>query len=184
MKLFLARHGETEGNREGKMQGRLGVGLDETGVKQVEALRDKMREKGLEFDACFASPLKRAAETAAILVGGKNEILYDERLVERGFGEFEGKSFEEYLDGTKGNDTLDLRLNYDERGVEPVREVFERAGEFLADLREKYSGDEKILVVAHGSLLRALHFCIVGYDDDTNLHEIHFENAEMREYQI
>ena len=75
MKLFLVRHGETEWNREGKMQGRLGVGLDETGVKQVEALRDKMREKGLEFDACFTSPLKRAAETAVILVGGLIERL-------------------------------------------------------------------------------------------------------------
>ena len=41
-----------------------------------------------------------------------------------------------------------------------------------------------MLVVAHGSLIRAMHFCIVGYDENTDLHKVHFQNAEMREYEI
>ncbi|MBQ3293542.1 histidine phosphatase family protein, partial [Candidatus Saccharibacteria bacterium] len=81
MKLYLVRHGETEWNKEGRMQGKQGVGLNETGVLQLEKLRDEIRERGLRFDICFASPLKRAVETAEILVGGECEILYDERLV-------------------------------------------------------------------------------------------------------
>lgn len=42
----------------------------------------------------------------------------------------------------------------------------------------------KILIVAHGALLLALHFNIVGYDDDTDFSTARFENCEMREYEI
>ena len=184
MKLYLVRHGETEWNKEGRMQGRQGVGLNETGVLQVEKLRDEIRERGLRFDICFASPLKRAVETAESLVGGECEILYDERLVERGFGEFEGKSMEEFWASVGDNDILDRRLNYGERGLEPIREVLRRAEEFLADLKKNYGGKERVLIVAHGALLRALNFAILGYDDETDFHSMHFENAEMREYEI
>ncbi len=184
MKLYLVRHGETEWNREGRMQGRRGVGLNETGVFQVEKLRDEIRKRGIEFDVCFASPLKRAVETAEILVGGKCEILYDERLVERGFGEFEGKSMEEFWASVGENDILDRKLNYSERGLEPIREVLRRAEEFLTDLKKNYGGEDQVLVVAHGALLRALNFAILGYTQETNFHGVHFENAEMKEYEI
>ncbi len=184
MRLYLVRHGETDWNKENRMQGRKGVGLNEVGVEQVKALAIKIRERGLEFDVCLASPLKRAVESAEILVGGKCEILYDERLVERGFGEFEGKTLDEYWEGIGGNDTTDRQLNYAGFGIEPINEVLGRAKSFFEEAKEKYAGETRVLVVAHGALLRALHFEIVGYTDETDFHEMHFGNAEMREYEI
>lgn len=185
MRLYLVRHGETDWNKENRMQGRKGVGLNETGVEQVKALAEKIREQGVEFDACYASPLKRAVESAEILVEGKCEVWYDERLMERGFGEFEGKSMEEFWRAMGENDVMDRRLNYAGFGLEPINEVLGRARSFLDDIKKEYGASEaKILVVAHGALLRALHFEIVGYDDATDFHEMHFENAEMREYVV
>ena len=144
MKLYLVRHGETEWNRRGLMQGRHGVGLNETGREQVEELRREIETRGLKFDVCYVSPLQRAVETAEILVRGREiEKVLDERLIERGFGEFEGKTSLEYHVGTKEKDTLDLRLNYGENGVEPIKEVFRRAESFLSDL-------EKIVQRARG----------------------------------
>ena len=184
MKLYLARHGETDWNKESRMQGRKGVGLNEVGVGQIKLLAEEIQSRGIEFDICFASPLKRAVESAEILVGGKCDILYDERLIERGFGEFEGRSMDEYWGSLGNNDTSDRKLNYSGFGIEPINDVLGRAKSFLDDVKEKYGGDKKILVVAHGVLLKALHFEIVGYDDTTNFHELHFENAEMKESDL
>ncbi|MBR3319813.1 histidine phosphatase family protein [Candidatus Saccharibacteria bacterium] len=184
MKLYLVRHGETDWNKEGRMQGRKGIGLNEVGVEQIKSLAGEIEKQGLKFDVCYSSPLKRAAESAEILVGGKCEILYDERLVERDFGEFEGKSMEDYSNALDGKDSTDRRANFSEYGIEPIKDVLGRAKSFLDDLKKEYNDNEKILVVAHGVLLKALHFEIIGYDDDTDFHETHFKNAEMREYEI
>lgn len=184
MKLYLVRHGETDWNGENRMQGRKGVGLNEAGVEQVKALAEEIQGRELEFDVCFASPLKRAVESAEILVGDKCEILYDDRLIERSFGEFEGRSRDEYWNSLGENDTFDRGLNYSGFGIEPIKDVLGRARSFLDEIKKEYAGDKKVLVVAHGVLLKALHFEIVGYDDATDFHKLHFKNAEMKEYEI
>ena len=107
MRLYLVRHGQTDWNLEERMQGRKGVGLNETGVKQVEALRDKIKD--IRFEICFVSPLQRAVDTARILVGGKCGIVEDERIMERGFGEFEGRKATEYWDAIGDIDTTDRK---------------------------------------------------------------------------
>ncbi len=165
------------------MQGRKGVGLNETGVEQVRALAAEIEAKKLNFDICFSSPLARAVESAEILVGGKCEIVYDERLVERGFGEFEGKSKSEFWNVVGENDILDRVLNYSEYGIEPIKEMLERARSFLNDIKSIY-GDKTVLVVAHSMLLRVLHFEIVGYDDKTDFYDFHMKNAEMKYYVV
>lgn len=184
MKLYLVRHGETDWNGANMMQGRKGAGLNEAGVEQVKALAEEIRSRKLEFDACFASPLKRAVESAEILVGGKCEILYDDRLIERSFGEFEGRSRDEYWNGIGENDAFDRKLNYSGFGIEPIKDVLSRARSFLDEIKSEYAGDKKVLVVAHGVLLNALNFEIIGYDDTTDFHGLRFKNAEMKEYEI
>ena len=184
MKLYLVRHGETDWNKACRMQGRKGVGLNEIGVEQVRTLADEIQKRAINFDICFASPLKRAVESAEILVGGKCEILYDDRLAERCFGEFEGRSRDEYWKSLGKNDVFDRKLNYSGFGIEPIKDVLDRAKSFIKDITERYKGDTKVLVVAHGSLLRAMHFEIVGYDDATDFLSFGLKNAELREYDI
>src|SRR5260221_11054202 len=64
IRVFVARHGETEWNREGRWQGQGGPGLNETGRVQARALA--MRLSALHVDALYSSDLDRARETAQI----------------------------------------------------------------------------------------------------------------------
>lgn len=182
MKLYLIRHGETDWNKEGRLQGRVNIPLNETGRKQVKELRNKL--SGVDFDICISSPLKRARETAEMIVDGRCKILFDDRIIERDFGEFDGMMVKDWEDSAGEVDTWDLKINWGEQGYEPARMVLARAKDFLDDIRKKYPPEFRIAIVAHGSLLKALHYNIVGYTDETNFHEFYFKNAEMKEYEI
>ena len=183
MKIYLVRHGQTDWNLQCRIQGRSDIPLNETGKKQAEELKKNIAE--LEFDVCYASPLIRAAETAKIAVDEKCEIVYDERLMERRFGDFEGKVAKDckWSNIIKG-DLYDRRTNISEGGMETVKELLARSRGFLDWLKTKYPDDAKILIVAHGALLKTLHYNIVGYDDDTDFYDFFLENGEVVEYNI
>lgn len=181
MKLYIARHGQTDWNIEHKAQGRTDIPLNETGIKQAEALRDNI--KGIKFTAVYASPLKRAAKTAEIATDGKYDVVYDDRLMERSFGDYEGKEINGWVEAT-GYDIGDLHLNTNVGNIEPVKDVLARTKAFLDDLKIKYADDDVILVVAHGQVARGLHHNLVGYADDTNWWSVEYGNAEAREYNF
>lgn len=89
MKIYITRHGQTEWNALGKLQGRKDIELNEVGRKQAEMTRDKLKNE--KVDLIISSSLKRAKQTAEIINKEFNvDILEDERLVERGYGDFEG----------------------------------------------------------------------------------------------
>lgn len=181
MKLYLVRHGQTDWNIGKQLQGIADIPLNQTGIEQAQELQKHIKERGLHFDYCYASPLQRARKTAEIITDGQYEFIYDPLLVERGYGELEGKI--EEFDRLK-LDIFNLRINADEYGIEPIKSVLGRAKQFLDKIVTAHPKDSSILIVAHGGSLRALHFNIVGYDDDANLRTMHFENCEMREYEI
>ena len=88
MKLYLIRHGETDWNKEGKLQGRTDIPLNEDGRADAELTRDAM--KNIEFQVAFTSPLIRARETAEIILKDRDiPIVNEERIIEVGFGEYE-----------------------------------------------------------------------------------------------
>ena len=64
MKIALVRHGQTEGNFTGRVQGRQNNELNDTGRRQCEKLKVKIKDK--HFDYCYMSPLLRTVETAMI----------------------------------------------------------------------------------------------------------------------
>lgn len=181
MKIYIARHGQTNWNIQHKAQGRTDIPLNETGIKQAEALRDNIKD--IEFTAVYASPLKRAARTAEIATDNKYKINYDDRLVERSFGDFEGKEINNWTE-TTGYDIGNLRLNTNVGNIEPVKDVLARTKAFLDDLKAKHTDDDIILVVAHGQVARGFHHNIVGYTDDTDWWSVEYNNAEARKYEL
>ena len=178
MKLYLVRHGQTDWNVGSvKAQGQTDIPLNSVGIKQAEALRDKIKE--MEFDVCYASPLSRAKQTAEIIVGEKCEIIFDGILMERYYGELEGTdpTLWEY-------DDYDRKLNYDGHGIEPILTILERAKKFLERVKWENDDDARVLVVTHGTLLKMMHFNILGYDNETDFGTFHAENCAMYEYEI
>lgn len=101
MLFYLVRHGQTDWNRAGKIQGTTDIPLNETGRQQAEQLATVLKERSgypakTRIDAVYASPLARAFQTAEILA--KEEKLPLRRLTglrERDFGCWEGKSWQQ-----------------------------------------------------------------------------------------
>lgn len=182
MKLYLVRHGQTAWNIEHRAQGHTDIPLDETGITQAKALREKI--KNLDYDVVYSSPLKRATETAEIITNDEDKIIFDERLVERSFGNFEGKVVESWSNLVEGVDIGDLSLDQISGGVETAKSILARAKDFLDDLRTKYPNDTKILIVSHGGIGKAIHFNIVDYDAPIDWSSFHLENCEVAEYEI
>ena len=84
MKLYLIRHGETDWNKERKLQGKSDIELNTFGRTLARKTAKHLRD--LSFDLAITSPLKRAKETAEILLEGREiPLLEDERLAEMGF---------------------------------------------------------------------------------------------------
>ena len=137
MKLLLTRHGQTDWNVAGKIQGVTDIELNETGVKQAETTREKLlnetgikqaeatREKLLNqnIDVIISSPLKRAKKTAEIIKGERDiPLIIDDGLKERCFGKFEGKTREEF----EFDEIWNYKLNKQYEDAESTGELFER----------------------------------------------------------
>ena len=183
MKLYLARHGETEWNLLRMLQGSSDVPLNETGLEQAQALRKKIRK--LDFDLCYASPLSRARQTAEIAVDNKCEIILDELLVERDFGKLEGANPENLFLGSDWHTLKEAgSLAPDENGVESIHHLMLRAQKFLEKVLAENEEESKILIVAHNGILRALHWQIVGFDESTDLTTFWLKNGELSEHEI
>ena len=177
MKIALVRHGETDYNKQGRLQGRLNIPLNDNGRKQAHDLRKKT--ENTKFDICFSSPFIRAMETAMILVGDKTEIIRDDRLKERNLGNLEGKDRTCY-DAKK---YWDYHLNSSDEEVESIQEVFKRCQSFLKYIEEMYP-NQNILIVTHGATLRALHHLLYHTDLNKNLSNFKIGNCFYEEIEI
>ena len=126
MKLLLTRHGQTDWNVAGKIQGITDIELNETGVKQAEATREKLLNQNI--DVIISSPLKRARKTAEIIKGERNiPLIIDNGLKERCFGKLEGKTREEF----DFDEIWNYKLNKQYEDAESTGELFERVTRFF-----------------------------------------------------
>ena len=93
-KVLFIRHGQTDFNRERRLQGALPVPLNDCGRRQAQSLAQAL--KAAPPDAIYASPRSRALETARIIAAVLGQTAHeDERLAEIAFGDFEGFTFAE-----------------------------------------------------------------------------------------
>ena len=144
--LALVRHGETDWNRHGRLQGVSDVPLNEAGRAQAREAGHRLSARS--WDLIVASPLSRASETASIIgerIGLDVAATYDD-LVERDYGEAEGMTdWEAYHEWPHGWYP----------GLEPRRDVAERGLRTVADLAAK-NPESAIVVVTHGGVIRAI----------------------------
>lgn len=144
MKVSFIRHGRSVYNEKGLFQGQANCPLSQEGVEETIL---KAKDFSDDFDICFCSPLDRTRKTAQILVPDI-EIIYDERLMERGLGEFENMPITD-------EKLLFLKDKVPEGG-ETFAELDHRVQSFLEMLKQQYSS-KKVLVVTHGGILHALY---------------------------
>lgn len=177
MKLYVVRHGQTDQNVLGLVQGDTESDLTEKGIEDAKALQELV--SSLNIDVVVSSPLRRAIDTAKLITNDKYEIIIDDRLIERDYGLSEGKPVDEELTVKY----WDFKLNTDINEVEKVQDLMFRITEFIEDMRNKYD-DKKVLVVAHSAILRAIHYAINGIPEDGDLLKIEIPNLRIIEYDI
>lgn len=93
MVLYAVRHGQTEKNKYGLVQGQTEADLNEVGISEAEKLQSLV--SNLNIDVVISSPLRRAKDTARIITNNQFPINIDDRLIERDWGMCEGASIDE-----------------------------------------------------------------------------------------
>lgn len=164
LELLLIRHGQTEWNRDRRIQGYSDASLTPLGVAQAERLRKRL--KGHPFDEIHASDSGRAQRTAQ-LVFPDRAIQIDERLREMNYGVLEGKNREEF---TEDDHRVYGAYRADPYNV-PILE-----GESWADLKTRVTAwlatlppTGRIAAVSHGGTLRAILLWAI---DAPNTHDL------------
>jgi 2,3-bisphosphoglycerate-dependent phosphoglycerate mutase len=158
MRLILVRHGETIENRTGISMGHSPGKLTPEGIEQARTLGKHLR--GERIDKALCSDLKRAQDTAAEILRGRNiPIQYSSLLRERSLGVFQGRPLEELYKAEEESGGWDtFRPTYGET----FGDLRNRAQVFL----EQIVGEpvESLLLISHGGFLRMLLGIIMGKD--------------------
>jgi probable phosphoglycerate mutase len=159
VKIYLVRHGETEWNRAGRMQGHLDAPLTMRGEAQARAVGETLRELGVGGFSMVASPLGRTRATAAIIaraLGRDPEaITTDHRLMEMTWGAWDGLTNAEIEARDPGALARREADHWNYRppvGGESYARVALRVADWLAGLDE----DRPRIVVSHGGTGRVL----------------------------
>ena len=177
MSIFVIRHGKTDWNTLSKIQGQSNIELNEIGIKQAEEVRDKIEKKNIDLIIC--SPLDRTKQTAEIINKNlKLPIKYNDKLKERNFGIYEGKTSKEV---EKWEEILKYHQNEEVKQGEKIQDFFGRVFESLEEIEKNYK-DKNVLLVTHGGVARAIDCYFNGIPEDNNDTGYMLKNCEIKEY--
>jgi broad specificity phosphatase PhoE len=163
--ILLARHGESDWNRDQRWQGHADRPLTELGRKQAQDLADRLAQ--IELDAVYSSDLRRARETAEIVARPRGlDVEESPALREVDVGSWSGltraeaerrfpDSFLRWLAGEEGWDDGETYDQMSDRVLRAVREI-----------AAAHPG-QRVLVLAHGGSIRAIHAAALGVDIHT-----------------
>jgi broad specificity phosphatase PhoE len=185
--LYIIRHGETELNRLGIVQGRgINSDLNETGIAQANAFYEHY--KGVKFDKIYTSKLKRTHQTVKSFIDGGLPWEQLEGLDELAWGIWEGKPntedarviFKEIAEKWAGG-------NYEAKfeGGESPNEVLQRL-QLAMTIIENQPTEQRVLICMHGRAMRLL-LCLLAKKplsqmvdfphQNTTLYKVNFNNG-------
>ncbi len=174
-RLYFLRHTPTA-MPPGSCYGFRDVPLADDYSRDLAAVRERLRaaDPELETPRVFSSPLTRCRRLAEDILDvlnivspppSQNSVVLDERLKELNFGEWEGRAWDDIQasDGARAEAWMASFVETPCPGGESYRDLAERTHSFLEDLA---TGDEAVLVVAHGGSIRALLARLLGLELD------------------
>lgn len=166
MILYFIRHGQTDWNVQGKIQGSYDSELNENGIMQAEALGEHIRNSNINFSKIYSSKQKRAYKTAEILGKVTNiECLPYDGLEEIDMGAWEGLSWKEVKETYPreyGEWYINRRYTKIPNG-ESYNDMLERVLDALHEIIE-VSKDGNVAIVTHSAVVMCLQCYITGTD--------------------
>lgn len=158
MSIYLLRHGETDWNKEGRIQGHTDIPLNQNGRLQIAQTAAGLAAICHDIDLIISSPLLRARESAQIAAKNlhypNERIIVEPLLIERCFGEAEGLTAAEREE--KYPNYHYSNTGYCFPGMESFDVLMKRARTALERIMEISSNKENILAVSHGAFLAAI----------------------------
>ncbi len=160
--IYFIRHGETDWNKQGLIQGSIDTDLNAHGIEQAKEVARALSEKTGEFDRFnfVVSPQRRARETmnyiATALKLDEGEIKIEPRVRELGFGIWENRPFWELKDSPIYPADAETRYRWRPQGGESYADGVARVDDWLTTV------DRPTLVVAHGAVGRCLMGRVAG----------------------
>lgn len=174
MNIILVRHGQTDWNINNLLQGSTNINLNKNGISQ--AIETAQKLSTINIDYIYSSPLNRTLDTANYINEHRNlEIIIDDRLLERGFGNYEGLDSKK-IDFKK---YWNFNLNLSDNNVESIKALFNRVYFLLLDLYNNYNNsDVNILLVTHNGVNLAISSILNGFKE--NIFEYNLKPCEYK----
>lgn len=179
--VYFVRHGQTDWNAQGRLQGQSDIDLNDVG--RAQARRNGLHLKEIIGDPAayryVASPMRRARETMEIVRGElglpRGGYATDPRLVEIHFGDWQGYTYAEMEERHPGFAAMRERDKWNVTppgaGAESYRQLAERVAPWLASV------EEQTVCVSHGGVMRAVAWLVTGASDQ---HASHMETPQDR----
>ena len=181
MKLIFIRHGQTDWNVRGKIQGSYDIELNETGIRQAIELSDKLTKHKYEFKKIYSSPQKRALNTAKILSDSSNiEYVVIDDLREINMGEWEGLSWKE-VDENYPTEYKEWKSN--RRYTSPPKgESYEDMLQRVIKALHKIINENKddVVIITHSAVIMCLQ-CYITNTPFNKMLQFKTTNAEITE---
>ena len=182
-RLLYLRHGETDLNKEHKMQGVPGISLNERGREQLARAAKRLEDEDISL--IVASDLDRARESAEIVAEHLGlPVATDPRLREQSLGEWEEKSWPRLAEFTSDDEVESFLcdLDFAPPGGETKRSVLTRATEVFEELRLGHPG-ETVLVVSHGGPLLVFSYEVLRIPF-TERNRFYAMNGSLTEFEF
>ncbi|RJE90927.1 histidine phosphatase family protein [Paenibacillus sp. 1011MAR3C5] len=171
--IYVVRHGQTDWNKEGRLQGRSGLPLNETGIRQAEELKGQLAS--IRFDYVISSPQARAIQTAEIASGLPVQI--DGRLDVFDLGEADGLRRSEV---TLAGPIPDARIY---KGMEDIQGFMQRVFAFMGELEARYGqSGANILLSGHRCTTGCIGAYFEGLPEDRNILRYSSDNGAYKTY--
>ena len=182
-RFVLIRHGQTGWNKEARFRGRVDIDLDETGMRQAQAVGERFAQS--ELAAIYSSPLKRAIATAEPI--GRRlslQVVPLEGINDMHFGSWEGRSIDEVREQDK--ELFDLWRYSPEKlsipGGETLDDVRQRVAATVDDLAARHENDN-VLLVTHRVVCKVLLCHLLGLDN-SHFWQIAQDTAAINRFQV
>lgn len=183
-KLYVVRHGQTDWNKEKRIQGMQDIGLNEEGKRQAKILSEVF--KAFPISAVYCSTLKRAKQTAQEIANAfSHPVIENEHLHEKNMGSVEGLLMTDYKKQFQDKLNEHLSLNFYERlfnkivdDAESTIDLAERVLPALHSICQNHRG-EHVVIVTHGWVIKLLLILIDKYQEET----VYVENGAILEME-
>jgi broad specificity phosphatase PhoE len=168
IRIILARHGETEWNRQGIFQGRSDIALNSQGRAEARAMAEALKKEPIS--TIYSSPLVRARETAQIIHKFHPSVAFVEEsgLMEMDLGDFDGmkatdwaQQFPEFREIWQDKPAA-LKMP----GGESLQDVQNRAVNTLNRITKQHSPGETLLLCSHNFIIISLRCFAMGISLD------------------